>query len=58
MGHLAPPISRVMGDVWKMLRQVFHTSNPMTVPISAAVTGAFVSLKRMMRRGLGVANLL
>ena len=40
MGHLDPAFFQVMDDVCEMLRQVFHTKNVMTVPISSTGTGA------------------
>ena len=40
MGHLDPAFFEVMDDVCEMLRQVFHTKNVMTVPISSTGTGA------------------
>jgi alanine-glyoxylate transaminase/serine-glyoxylate transaminase/serine-pyruvate transaminase len=39
-GHLDPAFSQVMDDVSAMLRQVFHTQNSMTMPISSTGTGA------------------
>ena len=40
MGHLDPAFFQVMDDVCEILRQVFHTKNTMTVPISSTGTGA------------------
>ena len=40
MGHLDPEFFQVMDEVCEMLREVFHTSDPMTMPISATGTGA------------------
>ena len=40
MGHLDPAFFQVKDDVCEMLRQVFHTKNVMTVPISSTGTGA------------------
>jgi alanine-glyoxylate transaminase/serine-glyoxylate transaminase/serine-pyruvate transaminase len=40
IGHLDPAFFQVMDDVGEMLRQVYHTENPMTVPISSTGTGA------------------
>ncbi len=40
MGHLDPAFFQVMDDVCEMLREVFHTSNNMTLPISSTGTGA------------------
>ena len=40
VGHLDPTFFQVMDDVSEMLRQVYHTSNFMTFPISSTGTGA------------------
>ena len=40
LGHLDPQFFQVMDDVCEMLRQVFHTSNFMTAPLSSTGTGA------------------
>ena len=40
IGHLDPTFFQVMDDVCDMLRQVFHTNNNMTLPISSTGTGA------------------
>lgn len=40
VGHLDPVFFQVMDDVSEMLRQVFHTGNFMTLPISSTGTGA------------------
>ena len=40
LGHLDPAFFDVMDDVCDALRQVFHTSNFMTVPLSSTGTGA------------------
>ena len=40
VGHLDPFFFQVMDDVCEMLRQVYHTSNFWTLPISASGTGA------------------
>ena len=40
VGHLDPAFFEVMDDVCSMLREVYHTSNLMTVPISSTGTGA------------------
>jgi len=40
VGHLDPAFFGVMDDVCVMLRQVYHTSNFMTIPISSTGTGA------------------
>ena len=40
VGHLDPAFFQVMDDVCEMLRQVYHTKNSMTLPISSTGTGA------------------
>ena len=40
VGHLDPVFFQVMDEVCEMLRQVFHTENQVTMPISATGTGA------------------
>jgi len=40
VGHLDPAFFEVMDDVCSMLREAYHTSNFMTVPISSTGTGA------------------
>ena len=40
VGHLDPVFLQMMDDVGVMLRQVFRTSNLMTIPLSATGTGA------------------
>ena len=40
VGHLDPVFFQVMDEVCEMLRQVFHTGNTVTMPISATGTGA------------------
>ena len=40
VGHLDPVFFQVMDEVCAMLRQVFHTENQVTMPISATGTGA------------------
>ncbi len=40
VGHLDPEFFKVMDDICEMLREVYHTSNFMTVPLSATGTGA------------------
>ena len=34
MGHMDPEFMRVMDSVGQMLRHVFRTSNPITIPVS------------------------
>ena len=40
VGHLDPVFFQVMDDVCNMLREVYQTSNFMTLPISSTGTGA------------------
>ena len=40
VGHLDPTFFQVMDDVSDMLRQVYHTANFMTFPVSSTGTGA------------------
>ena len=40
VGHLDPVFFQVMDEVCEMLRQIFHTGNTVTMPISATGTGA------------------
>ena len=40
LGHLDPEFFQVMDDVCAMLREVFHTTNFMTLPLSCTGTGA------------------
>ena len=40
VGYLDPSFFQVMDDVCEMLREVYHTSNSMTFPISSTGTGA------------------
>ena len=40
LGHLDPEFFQVMDDVCAMLREVFHTTNFMTLPLSSTGTGA------------------
>ena len=40
VGHLDPVFFQVMDEVCEMLRQVFHTGNTVTMPISSTGTGA------------------
>ena len=40
LGHLDPRFFEVMDDVCEMLREVFHTTNFMTLPLSSTGTGA------------------
>ncbi len=39
VGHLDPTFFQVMDELCEMLRQIYHTSNPMTFPISATGSG-------------------
>lgn len=40
MGHLDPNYFQVMDDVMRMLREVYHTENLITMPMSSTGTGA------------------
>ncbi len=40
IGHLDPDFFQVMNDIGDMLREVYNTSNVMTMPVSATGTGA------------------
>ena len=40
MGHLDPDFFQVMNDIGDMLREVYRTTNTMTMPVSATGTGA------------------
>ena len=52
VGHLDPKFFQIMDDVGDMLRQVFNTSNPMTVPISSTGTGAMeTACTNILERG-------
>ena len=52
IGHLDPKFFQVMDEVCEMLRQIFHTENYMTVPISSTGTGAMeTACANMLERG-------
>ena len=52
VGHLDPAFFEVMDDVCSMLREVYHTSNFMTFPISSTGTGAMeAACANMIERG-------
>ena len=52
IGHLDPKFFQVMDEVCEMLRQIFHTENHMTVPISSTGTGAMeTACANMLERG-------
>ena len=52
LGHLDPLFFQVMDDVCDMLRQVYRTSNSMTLPISATGTGAMeTACANILERG-------
>ncbi|MCH7713662.1 MAG: alanine--glyoxylate aminotransferase family protein [Chloroflexi bacterium] len=52
VGHLDPKFFQIMDDVGEMLRQVFNTSNHMTLPISATGTGAMeTACANILERG-------
>ena len=40
VGHLDPEFFQVMDQVGDMLREIYHTSNFMTLPLSCTGTGA------------------
>jgi alanine-glyoxylate transaminase/serine-glyoxylate transaminase/serine-pyruvate transaminase len=52
LGHLDPQFFRVMDDVCEMLREVLHTSNFMTAPLSSTGTGAMeAACTNILERG-------
>ncbi len=52
MGHLDPDFFQVMNDIGDMLREVYHTSNVMTMPVSATGTGAMeTACANILERG-------
>ena len=52
VGHLDPKFFQIMDDVGDMLREVFHTSNYMTVPISSTGTGGMeTACTNILERG-------
>jgi len=52
LGHLDPQFFQVMDEVCEMLRQVYHTSNFMTVPLSSTGTGAMeAACANILERG-------
>ena len=52
MGHLDPDFFQVMNDIGDMLREVYHTSNVMTMPMSATGTGAMeTACANILERG-------
>ena len=52
VGHLDPVFFQVMDEVCEMLRQVFHTQNQVTMPISATGTGAMeTACVNLLERG-------
>ena len=52
MGHLDPDFFQVMNDIGDMLREVYRTSNVMTMPISATGTGAMeAACANILERG-------
>ena len=52
VGHLDPAFFEVMDDVCSMLREVYHTFNFMTFPISSTGTGAMeAACANMIERG-------
>ena len=52
VGHLDPKFFQIMDDVGDMLREVFNTTNYMTVPISSTGTGAMeTACTNILERG-------
>jgi alanine-glyoxylate transaminase/serine-glyoxylate transaminase/serine-pyruvate transaminase len=52
LGHLDPQFFRVMDEVCEMLREVLHTSNFMTAPLSSTGTGAMeAACTNILERG-------
>jgi len=52
VGHLDPEFFQVMDDVGDMLREVFHTENFMTLPLSSTGTGAMeAACANVLERG-------
>ncbi len=52
LGHLDPQFFQVMDEVCEMLREVYHTDNFMTVPLSSTGTGAMeAACANVLERG-------
>ena len=52
VGHLDPEFFQVMDEVGDMLREVFHTENFMTLPLSSTGTGAMeAACANVLERG-------
>ena len=52
IGHLDPDFFQVMNDIGEMLREVYHTDNVMTMPVSATGTGAMeTACANILERG-------
>lgn len=52
VGHLDPEFFQVMDDIGDMLREVYHTSNFMTLPLSSTGTGAMeAACANILERG-------
>ncbi|MCH7606021.1 MAG: alanine--glyoxylate aminotransferase family protein [Chloroflexi bacterium] len=52
LGHLDPEFFRVMDDICEMLREIYHTSNFMTIPLSCTGTGAMeAACANILERG-------
>ncbi|MBQ11715.1 MAG: alanine--glyoxylate aminotransferase [Planctomyces sp.] len=52
VGHLDPEFFQVMDDVGEMLREVYHTENFMTLPLSSTGTGAMeAACANVLERG-------
>ena len=52
LGHLDPQFFKVMDEICEMLREVYHTENFMTVPLSSTGTGAMeAACANVLERG-------
>jgi len=52
LGHLDPLFFKVMDEVCEMLREVYNTSNFMTMPLSSTGTGAMeAACANILERG-------
>ena len=52
LGHLDPAFFKVMDEVCEMLREVYHTTNYMTMPLSSTGTGAMeAACANVLERG-------
>ena len=58
VGHLDPEFFQVMDDVGDMLREVYHTENFMTLPLSSTGTGAMeAACANVLERGLSLIHI-